>query len=165
MNIVLGVDVGFAICGWSVVEKTDKGMLKLLDYGAITTHKDEEIANRLMQVYKGLEDVIKRYSPTSMSVEELYFFKNQKTIIKVGMVRGVILLAGEKNGLPIYNYTPLQVKSAVTGYGRADKKQVQKMIQMIFKLKEIPKPDDAADAVAVAICHINSNTKIKDIQR
>ncbi|MEO6728463.1 MAG: crossover junction endodeoxyribonuclease RuvC [Candidatus Dojkabacteria bacterium] len=161
MNRVFGIDVGFAICGWSIVDKTDKGELKLIDYGAITTHKDEEIAYRLMTVFKGLEEIIERYSPTSMSVEDLFFFKNQKTIIKVGMVRGVILLAGEKYGLPIYNYTPLQVKTAVTGYGRADKLQVQKMVKLIFKLKDIPKPDDAADAIAVAVCHINSNNNLK----
>lgn len=161
MERVIGVDVGFAICGWSIVEKTQKGELKLIDYGAITTHKDEEIANRLKQVYDALDEIIARYKPTSMGVEDLYFFKNQKTIIKVGMVRGVILLVGEKNGLPIFNYTPLQVKTAVTGYGRADKQQVQKMVKLIFKLKEIPKPDDAADAVAVGVCHLNSNNNLK----
>lgn len=154
---VIGIDVGFAICGWSIVDKTENGDLKLIDYGVIETKSTEEISNRLMQVYLALCELVERYSPDSMSVEDLFFFKNEKTIIKVGMVRGVILLAGEKNKLPIYNYTPLQVKTAVTGYGRAEKAQVQKMVKIIFKLKDIPKPDDAADAVAVGVCHLNSH--------
>ncbi|MEP7103492.1 MAG: crossover junction endodeoxyribonuclease RuvC [Candidatus Dojkabacteria bacterium] len=154
--IVIGIDVGFAICGWSIVEKTTIGELKLIDCGVITTKSTEEISYRLKQVYEALNELIALFSPDCMSVEDLFFFKNEKTIIKVGMVRGVILLAGNKNNLPVYNYTPLQVKTAVTGYGRAEKAQVQKMVKLIFKLKEVPKPDDAADAVAIAVCHLNS---------
>lgn len=152
----LGIDVGFAICGWSIVEK-EKGQLKLIDYGVITTKSTEVEASRLTKVYDGLIDIIERYSPDNMSVEDLFFFKNQKTVIKVGQVRGVILLAGDKKGLPIFSYTPLQVKTAVTGYGRSEKEQIQKMVKLIFKLKEIPKPDDAADAVAVGVCHLNTS--------
>jgi crossover junction endodeoxyribonuclease RuvC len=159
---ILGIDVGFAICGWSIVDKSSqyKNGMNLVDYGAILTSADLDPESRLEIVYDELTKIIKKYNPELMCVEDLFFFKNQKTVIKVGQVRGVILLAGQKNKLKIRNFTPLQVKVAVTGYGRADKSQVQKMVQMIFGLKEIPKPDDAADAIAIAVCYCNTNGKI-----
>lgn len=162
-EVILGIDVGFAICGWSIVEKDSKHKngMKLIDFGAILTSSKDTISSRLNQVADGLERIIAEYKPDTMSVEDLFYFKNQKTVIAVAQVRGVILLVGERNHLNIYSYTPLQVKVAVTGYGRADKKDVQRMVQMIFCLKEIPKPDDAADAVAVALCHCNNSQILK----
>ena len=152
---VLGIDVGFAILGWSIVEKSGT-KYNLIDYGVIETSKDEKIETRLQQVYVNLNEVIKNYKPEVSAVESLFFFKNQKTIINVGQVRGVILLALVNNNLEIFDYTPLQVKVSVTGYGRAEKSQVQKMVKIICGLSEIPKPDDAADAIAIGICHLNT---------
>ena len=117
--------------------------------------------DRLLIIFNELEKIINKYSPDHMAIEELFYFKNNKTVISVGEARGVILLAGIKNNLSIYEYTPLQVKIGITGYGKADKKQVQLMVKTILKLKEIPKPDDAADAIAIAITHINS---LKNLQ-
>ena len=111
---------------------------------------------RLEKIYDGLENIIKLWKPADMAIEDLFFFKNQKTVIKVGQARGVITLAGQKNKLNLYSYTPLQVKMGIASYGRADKKQIQEMVKLILKLDEIPKPDDAADALAIAITHINS---------
>jgi len=158
-TVILGIDVGIAICGWSILEKNHqyKNGMKLIDFGVIETSKDLKTSKRLALVYEELDKIVKRYTPDIMCVEDIFFFKNQKTIINIGQVRGVILLVGENNNLEIKNYTPLQVKTAITGYGRAEKKQVQKMVQMLFNLKEIPKPDDAADAIAIAVCHCNTN--------
>ncbi len=161
---VMGIDVGFAINGWSIVDKDPsfKNGMNLVDYGAILTEAKTPIEDRLAKVYEELNDLIIRYTPDMMSVENLFFFKNQKTVINVGQVRGIILLAGKLNNVDIHSYTPLQVKTAVTGYGRADKSQIQKMVKLIFGLKEIPKPDDAADAIAAAVCDIN-NMKISNM--
>lgn len=154
---ILGIDPGTAIVGYSILDfKENK--YKLIKYGCIYTSKDLPMEDRLLQIFNELEEIINEFSPKFMAVEELFFFKNNKTVISVGQARGVIILAGRKNGLQIENYTPLQVKMGITGYGKADKKQVQLMVQKILKLDEIPKPDDAADAIAVAITHINSLT-------
>lgn len=153
--IVLGIDVGFAISGWSVIRR-EKGTNTLIDYGIIASSSKSELPCRLREIYDGVTTIIRQYSPDSFAIESLFYFKNQKTVIAVAQARGVLLLAAEEAGLKIFNYTPLQVKMAVTGYGRADKKQIQKMVTTIMGLKEIPKPDDAADAIAVSICHINS---------
>lgn len=154
---ILGIDPGTAIVGYSILDfKENK--YNLIKYGCIYTSKDLPMEDRLLQIFNELEEIIAEYSPKFMAVEELFFFKNNKTVISVGQARGVIILAGKKNGLQIENYTPLQVKMGITGYGKADKKQVQLMVQKILKLDEIPKPDDAADAIAVAITHINSLT-------
>ena len=157
-QIICGIDVGFAICGWSIVEKNNQfqNKMKLVDYGAVETSSKEYLPDRLLTIYSGLENVIKEYKPDEMCVEDVFFFKNQKTVISVAQVRGVILLLGKIYNLELFNYTPLQVKTALTGYGRADKSQIQKMVQKIFGLKEIPKPDDAADAIAIAVCHCNN---------
>ncbi len=153
---VLGIDVGFAICGWSIVDKDKSGAIKLVDFGVITTEKELEIPERLDIIYAGFQSIIDKYKPDEVAIEDIFFFKNAKTVINVSQVRGVILLVSFQTKLKIFKYTPLQVKQAVTGYGRAEKKQVQEMVQKIFKLKYIPKPDDAADAVAIAYCHHNN---------
>ncbi|MGL5355170.1 MAG: crossover junction endodeoxyribonuclease RuvC [Cetobacterium sp.] len=154
---VLGIDPGTAIVGYSIVDYT-KNKINLIKYGCIFTDKNLLMEDRLLQIFDELEAIIDLYSPENMAVEDLFFFKNNKTIVSVGQARGVIILAGRRKNLKIESYTPLQVKMGITGYGKADKKQVQLMVQKILKLDEIPKPDDAADAIAVAITHINSLT-------
>lgn len=157
---ILGIDPGTAIVGFSVIEYEDKKM-KLLEYGCIYTAKELPMEERLLEIFNGVENIIKKYSPEYMAIEELFYFKNNKTVISVGEARGVILLAGKRNGLKIQGYTPLQVKIGITGYGKADKKQVQLMVKTLLKMKEIPKPDDAADAIAIAVTHINSLTNLQ----
>lgn len=156
-RIILGIDVGIATTGWAVIQKLDnKKTPKLIACGAILTKPDRPPEERLKSIYTNLNQIIRDYNPGVCAVESLFFFKNQKTVIGVGQARGVILLAASMAELEVFNYTPLQVKIAVTGYGRADKEQVQKMVQNIYALKEIPKPDDIADAIAVATCHLYS---------
>ncbi|VWL85459.1 Holliday junction resolvase [Oceanivirga miroungae] len=152
---VLGIDPGTAIVGYSILE-LENGKYNLIDYGCIYTDKDTKMEVRLEQIYDRLDTIIKLYKPSEMAIEDLYFFKNQKTVIKVSQARGVINLAAIKNGLDITDYTPLQVKMGVCSYGRATKSQVQEMVKLILSLDEIPKPDDAADAIAIAITHLNS---------
>lgn len=149
--IILGVDPGTAIVGYGIIKKEGSN-LEFLDYGCIRTEMDFSTAERLHFVKRDFQKIIKKYKPEQIGVEDLFFFKNLKTAIKVSQARGVILCTAAENKIPVFEYTPLQVKQAVSGYGRAEKKQVQKMVQLILKLKEIPKPDDAADALAVAIC-------------
>lgn len=152
---ILGIDPGTAIVGYSILDyKNNK--IELIDYGCIYTDKDLDMALRLEQIYLKLESIINLYKPDQMAIEELFFFKNQKTIISVAQARGVIVLKAQMSGIEIFNYTPLQVKTGITGYGRASKKQVQEMTKVILKLREIPKPDDAADAIAIGINHINT---------
>ncbi|MFQ5492604.1 MAG: crossover junction endodeoxyribonuclease RuvC [Candidatus Dojkabacteria bacterium] len=155
---VLGIDCGSALVGWAVLEQKGN-KLKHIDYGDIRTSKDDDMPLRLKSIFRQFSEIIKRYKPDEMAVEEIFFFKNQKTIIPVAQARGVTVLAGAEYDLPVYGYTPPQVKVAVTGYGRAEKKQVQFMVSKILGLKEIPKPDDVADAIAVGICHLNSNVR------
>lgn len=154
--IILGIDPGIAIVGYGVVE-TDGNRYKVLDYGVITTPAEMSSPNRLKMVYDGLNILLDRYKPDAVAIEELFFNKNVKTAIMVGQARGVLVLGVVNKGIDMYEYTPLQVKQGVVGYGRATKKQVQEMVKMLLNLKEIPKPDDAADALAVAISHIHSN--------
>ena len=153
--IILGIDPGTAICGYGVVEHLGN-RFRLLDYGAVRSSNDISTAARLHIIYEGVSQIIEKYQPEQMAVEELFFNKNVKTALVVGQARGVILLAGQMKGLSIYEYTPLQVKQAVVGYGRAEKQQVQFMVKAILNLSEVPKPDDAADALAIAICHGHS---------
>lgn len=165
---VLGIDVGTAITGWSIVDYDlqARNRMKLIDYGAVITEAGEQMPDRLGQIYLGLLHIIGTYNPTETAVESLFYFKNQTTVMTVSQARGVILLAAQQSGLEIFEYTPLQVKSAVTGYGRAEKKQVQAMVKSIMGMKEIPKPDDAADAIAIAICHLNSsNSLLKKLKK
>jgi crossover junction endodeoxyribonuclease RuvC len=154
---VLGIDCGIATTGWSIIDKPKlNSKFNVFGYGVITTPAGEHMPTRLKTLYDDLMEVIQEFKPDSMAIENLFFFKNQKTIITVGQARGVSILAGINSGLQVFDYTPLQVKTAVSGYGRAEKKQVQEMVKTILGLREIPKPDDAADALAIAICHLNS---------
>jgi len=153
--LILGIDPGLAIVGYSLVEKKGN-KLKAHDFGVIRTAADLSNVDRLNQIYSQLTSIIKEYQPNDMAVEKLYFNQNVKTAIKVGQARGVILLTGAQSDLNVAEYTPLQVKQAVVGYGRADKQQVQQMVKALLNMVNIPKPDDAADALAISICHGNS---------
>lgn len=152
---VLGIDPGTATTGWAVLEEK-KGLVKPIAFGHISTSKNKAEAERLLEILEDLQKIIEKYAPQEAAIEQLFFFKNQKTIIQVGQSRGVLLLTLEQKGVNIFGYTPLQIKQAITGYGRADKKQIQLMTKNILKLKTLPKPDDVADAIAIAICHLNS---------
>ena len=158
---VLGIDPGFALVGFGIVEENN-GRLKALDYGVISTPKEESISTRLAMIYKGMCDLIDTYKPDAIAIEELFFFKNQKTVIPVAEARGVIVLAGIQKLVNLYEYTPLQIKQALTGNGRAEKKQIQYMVTNILGLEKVPKPDDAADAVAVALTHLQTNNILSD---
>jgi len=149
--IILGIDPGTATTGFGVIRKM-QDRLECLDYGTIQTSPSSTTPERLKILSDGLDKLMKKYDPEIMAVENIYFFKNLKTALPVSQAKGVILLAAGKKGIPAKEFTPLQVKMAVAGYGRAEKKQVQKMIQRLLNLKELPKPDDAADALAVAVC-------------
>ena len=153
--IILGIDPGTAITGYGVLSQ-DGNHLRRITFGAIRTKADQPIAARLLQLYQQLGQLIQEYHPEAIAVEELFFNKNVRTALAVGQARGVILLAAEAAGVPISEYTPLQVKQAVVGYGRAEKIQVQEMVRVLLCLPQIPKPDDAADALAIAICHAHS---------
>lgn len=152
---ILGIDPGTATTGWAVVEEKNKNP-RLVACGCVNTSKFKSDAERLVEIGRDIGLLIKKYKPTEAAIEDLFFFKNLKTAITVAQARGVILYEIKKNSIPLFAYTPLQVKQALTGYGRAEKKQIQLMVKNILKLKSTPKPDDAADAVAVAICHLNS---------
>jgi crossover junction endodeoxyribonuclease RuvC len=153
--LVLGIDPGTAITGYGLVKGEDDS-LTLVDYGAITTSSDRPLPERLQRIYRELTALIQDRQPTAVAVEELFFSKNVRTALSVGQARGVALLVSANAGLPIHEYTPLQVKQAIAGYGRATKDQVQQMVRMLLALDSVPQPDDAADAIAVAICHIHS---------
>lgn len=151
----LGVDPGTAATGFAVLEGEGRG-LKLLEFGCIKTSPKNESHERLNIISEKMQKILDKFKPDVMAVEQLFFTSNAKTAIRVGEARGVILLSAARNGVRLAEYTPLQVKQALTGYGRADKKQIQYMVKNLLGLKEIPKPDDAADAIAIAICHLNS---------
>lgn len=161
---VLGIDPGTAIVGYSIVD-FENGKYTVQDYGCLYTDKTLDMPLRLEKIYEGINNLIDLWKPSDMAIENLFFFKNQKTIIEVGQARGVISLAGQKKGLNLFSYTPLQVKMGVAGYGKADKIQIQEMVKLILKLKEIPKPDDAADALAISITHINSKGGLGSFSR
>ncbi len=154
--IVVGFDPGIATLGYGVIKKEDKKKAEMLDYGIISTPKDENLAVRLCMLEKGIKQIIDTFKPDEIAVEELFFAKNVKTAITVAHARGVILLTANKECGRLYEYTPLQIKQALTGYGRADKHQIQAMVKSFLNLKAIPKPDDAADALAVALTHIQT---------
>lgn len=153
--LVLGIDPGTAITGYGLVREDAKG-LTLVDCGVITTPAGHPLPARLQTIYRGLADLIAARRPDAAAVEELFFSRNVRTALSVGHARGVTLLALADAGLPIHEYKPLEVKQAIAGYGGADKRQVQEMVRMLLNLESIPRPDDAADAVAVAVCHIHS---------
>lgn len=157
---ILGIDPGTATTGFGVIEK--KGpKLKFIDAGVISTPADMEMPKRLSEIYAGLQELIDHHKPNCVAVELLYFATNVTTAITVGQARGVVLLAASEASLSVGEYTPLQVKQAVTGYGKADKKQIQEMVKMILGLDGIPKPDDAADGLAIAITHANQLVEAK----
>ena len=153
---ILGIDPGYAIMGWGVID-VNGNKFSVVDYDSLLTDKDVPMPQRLEYLYNGLCEIIYKYKPDEASIEELYFNNNAKTAIMVGEARGVALLACAKAGLNINEYTPLQIKQALVGYGRAEKKQVQQMVKMILALDEVPKPDDTADALAAAVCHAHSS--------
>lgn len=153
--IIMGIDPGFAILGYGFIQYRGNHF-EVLDFGVITTHADIPLAKRLLRLEEGLVGLLEQYRPEAVAVEDLYFNNNAKTALKVGQGRGVALLCAARFDLPVYEYTPLQVKQGVTGYGRADKKQVQQMVKVLLGLNAVPKPDDAADALAIAICHAHS---------
>ncbi len=149
---ILGIDPGTATLGWGVIE-VKEGIILSVGYGHIATKKSKAASARLAEIAGDLEALIRKYRPAEAAVEELFFFKNQKTVMGVSQARGVVLLTLERAGITIAGYTPLQVKQALTNYGRAEKSQVQSMVKNILKLESVPNPDDTADALAIAICH------------
>lgn len=152
---ILGIDPGFAITGYSIIDYIGN-KFKLIDSGAVLTKAGVSFPLRLTKLYDDLNMIIEQYKPDAISVEELFFNQNTKTAIQVAEARGVILVVGCKQNIPTYEYTPLQIKQAVVGYGRADKMQVQKMVKSILKVETLPKLDDTTDSMAAAICHAHS---------
>ncbi len=153
---IMGIDPGYAILGYGVVDMVGNHFTAC-GYGAVTTHKDMDMPDRLKHIYCRLMEIIDEFQPEVVAIEELFFNKNTKTALMVGQARGVAILACANSGLDIYEYTPLQIKQGLIGYGRAEKSQVQIMVKTILKLSEIPKQDDTADALAAAICHGHSS--------
>ena len=160
--ITLGIDPGTAITGYGIIREEQDGCLIVLGYGVIRTSADQTQADRLVHLYQHIKELILLHQPEMGAVEKLFFERNVRTALNVGQARGVVLLAMAQLGLKIGEYTPLEVKQAVAGYGGADKNQVQQMVKTILGLEAVPHPDDAADALAVAICHIHS-VKIRDL--
>ncbi len=152
---ILGIDPGYAIVGWGLVEY-QSNHFQTVGYGAITTNAGVEFTRRLEEIYDDMTTLLKTYKPDALSIEKLFFNTNTTTAIMVAESRGCILLAARKAGVPVYEYTPLQVKQSVTGYGRAEKKQIQEMTKVLLHLDHVPKPDDTADALALAVCHGHS---------
>ena len=161
---ILGVDPGVATIGFGLIE-ADRGRQRLLRYGVVTTPAGLPLSRRLLQISEDMEELLATFRPDEAAVEELFFSKNITTGIAVAHGRGVILLALERVGVPVYEYTPMQVKQAVAGYGGAEKRQVMLMTQRLLKMREVPRPDDAADALAIAICHGRSATSLLNTDR
>ncbi|WP_028987110.1 crossover junction endodeoxyribonuclease RuvC [Thermicanus aegyptius] len=149
---ILGIDPGLALVGYGVIEVRD-GRLRPVQFGKLETSKELSVPSRLEKIYRGMKEILQEYKPDEAAVEKLYFNTNTTTAIAVAEARGVILLASEEDHIPVYEYTPLQVKQTVVGYGQAEKRQVQMMIRVLLGLKEDPKPDDVADALGIAITH------------
>lgn len=156
MMKIIGIDPGIAIVGVGIVE-FNNNKFKVIDYGAVTTTPKLTMPERLEVIYDSLGDIFDKHKPDAVAYEELFFNQNAKTAITVGQARGAAVLCAQVRKINIFEYTPLQVKQAVVGYGRADKKQVQQMVRMLLNLREVPKPDDVADALAIAICHGHSS--------
>ena len=157
--IILGIDPGYAIVGYGVLEYKNNHF-RTIDYGAVTTEAGMNFNRRLEIIYDELTALMEKYKPDAMSVEKVFYNSNAKTVIDVSQARGVIMLAAQKNKIPVFEYTPLQVKQSVVGYGRAEKKQIQEMIKRILFLEKVPKPDDTADALAMAICHAHTSGSV-----
>lgn len=154
--LVIGIDPGTAITGYGLVRETGDGSLSVVDFGVIKTSTNIDMPDRLLKLHQGLSEILVLHRPDSGAVEKLFFQRNVRTAISVGQGRGVALLALAGVGMPVAEYTPLEIKQAVAGYGGADKNQVQQMVRALLDLEDVPKPDDAADALAVAICHLHS---------
>ncbi|HEY8443644.1 MAG TPA: crossover junction endodeoxyribonuclease RuvC [Clostridia bacterium] len=155
--IIMGFDPGIATLGYGVIQKDNLGQVKPLDFGVITTPKDMTMSQRLCAIYDSINALIQKYNPDAIAIEELFFNTNSKTAIQVAQARGIIILCSAKGCKRLYEYTPLQIKQAMTGNGRAEKHQIQFMVRMMLGLKTVPKPDDAADALAVALTHAQTN--------
>ena len=153
--LVIGIDPGTAITGYGLVREEQNGILKVLDFGVIQTPAKMPMPQRLLQIYRELKEIVHLHQPDTGAVEKLFFQKNVRTAISVGQGRGVAILALAETEIPIAEYTPLEIKQSIAGYGGADKAQMQYMVKALLELEDIPKPDDAADALAVAICHIH----------
>ena len=162
--VILGIDPGVATIGFGII-RAERGKNTLIQYGVITTPPGIPLSERLLQISNDMEQLLETFKPDEMAVEELFFTKNITTGISVAHGRGVILLAAEKMGVPVFEYTPMQVKQSVVGYGKAEKKQVMLMTQRLLNMKEIPRPDDAADALALAICHSRAATSLLNTER
>lgn len=154
--LVLGVDPGTALCGYGLVA-AEKDDYSLVAYGAISTLANSPLPTRLLSIFDGLASIISNYHPDAAAVEKLFFAKNARTALAVGHARGVALLAAAQAGLQVFEYTPNEVKQAIVGYGGADKNQIQQMVRMLLRIDFVPEPDDAADALAIAICHLQSS--------
>ena len=159
--IILGIDPGLATVGYGAIECKGSQM-KALDYGTIDTPPDWALPRRLEKIYAAMQQLLEEFSPEIVSVEELFFYNNITTAIAVSQARGVILLAAQQRAVPLYEYTPMQIKQAVAGYGHAKKQQVQEMVRVLLGLKNTPRPDDAADALAAAICRSNSSGPLQE---
>lgn len=154
--LTIGIDPGTAITGYGLVEENEDGSLTVVDFGVVLTASDMSMPKRLLKLHRHLLEILRLHRPDSGAVEKLFFQRNVRTAISVGQARGVSMLALAEAGLSVAEYTPLEVKQAVSGYGGADKNQVQQMVRALLDMPELPRPDDAADALAVAICHIHS---------
>jgi len=160
--IILGIDPGYAITGYAIIKVDSKTkVITLIDYGCIFSYPKDIFPKRLLIVFNGIKDIIKKHKPDKIAIEHIYFAKNAKTAIKVSEARGVITLAAAIENIDIFGFTPLQVKQALTGYGRATKSQIQQMVKNVLKLKDIPRPDDAADALAIAITCAQTNQVLR----
>lgn len=161
--LAIGIDPGTAITGYGLVKEELDGSLTTIDYGVISTSSGMKMPDRLVELHRELKKIIRLHNPQSGAVEKLFFAKNVRTAITVGQARGVALLALAESGIPLFEYTPNEVKQSVTGYGGADKNQVQHMVQALLNMDDIPQPDDAADALAVAVCHLH-NARLKELE-
>ena len=160
---IIGIDPGYAIVGYGVIDYIGN-KFKIVEYGAITTESNQNMNERFKSIHDDLNTIIERTKPEFLAIEELFFNSNQKTAINVAQARGVLLLSALNHGISVHEYTPLQVKQAVVGYGRAEKKQVQLLVKSILGLEKVPKPDDTADALAIAVCHAHSyNPRVQNL--
>ena len=160
---IIGIDPGYAIVGYGVIDYIGN-KFKIVEYGTITTESNQNMNERFKSIHDDLNTIIERTKPEFLAIEELFFNSNQKTAINVAQARGVLLLSALNHGISVHEYTPLQVKQAVVGYGRAEKKQVQLLVKSILGLEKVPKPDDTADALAIAVCHAHSyNPRVQNI--
>jgi len=164
---ILGIDPGLETSGISVIESSRGGKYRTLYCGCIETLKDKKIEQRLSEIYSFVNDIIFRFKPDCLAVEEIFFSSNAKSVIKVGQARGVVLLCASKNNIDVFEYTPLEVKQAIVGYGRATKDQIKYMVKVLLKINEIgfPKKDDAWDSLAIAICHANTSRFNENIKK